>query len=73
VIGASGRGKLSYLLLLFLFFLSFDDRLKGVGAERNLSSRQIFRVVALITLFIVVVAGAAQATFNANEFDSIWD
>lgn len=30
-------------------------------------------MVALLTLFIVVVAGAAQAAFNASEFDSVWD
>lgn len=30
-------------------------------------------MVALITLFIVVVAGAAQAAFNADEFESVWD
>jgi voltage-gated potassium channel len=46
---------------------------RAIQAERRLTSGQVFRVVALITLFIVVVAGAAQATFNANEFDSIWD
>lgn len=46
---------------------------RSIQAERRLSSGQIFRVVALITLFIVVVAGAAQAAFNADEFESIWD
>ena len=33
----------------------------------------MFRVVALVTLFLIVVAGAAQATFDANEFPSKWD
>lgn len=46
---------------------------RAIQAERRLSSGQVFRVVALVTLFIVVVAGAAQATFDANEFDSVWD
>lgn len=46
---------------------------RAIQAERRLSSGQVFRVVALITLFIVVVAGAAQATFDANEFNSVWD
>lgn len=26
-----------------------------------------------MTLFLVVVAGAAQATFDANEFPTMWD
>jgi voltage-gated potassium channel len=26
-----------------------------------------------VTLFLVVVAGAAQATFDANEFPTMWD
>jgi voltage-gated potassium channel len=30
-------------------------------------------VVGLLTVFLVVVAGAAQATFNADEFPSFWD
>jgi len=46
---------------------------RALQAERRLSSATTFRVVALITLFLVVVAGAAQAAFNANEFPSFWD
>jgi voltage-gated potassium channel len=46
---------------------------RAIQAERRLTSTSMFRVVALITLFLVVVAGAAQATFDANEFPSMWD
>ena len=46
---------------------------RAIQAERRLSSGATFRVVALITLFLIVVAGAAQATFDANEFPSMWD
>jgi voltage-gated potassium channel len=46
---------------------------RAIQAERRLTSGQVFRFVALLTLFIVVVAGAAQATFDANEFPSVWD
>jgi voltage-gated potassium channel len=46
---------------------------RAFQAERRLTSPQTFRFVALLTVFIVVVAGAAQAAFNANEFDSVWD
>ena len=30
-------------------------------------------MVALATLFIVVVAGSAQATFDAHDFHTVWD
>jgi voltage-gated potassium channel len=46
---------------------------RAIQAERRLSSTATFRVVALITLFLIVVAGAAQATFDANGFPSMWD
>ena len=46
---------------------------RAIQAERRLTSTSLFRVVALITLFLVVVAGAAQATFDAKEFPSMWD
>lgn len=46
---------------------------RAIQAERRLTSSATFRVVGLITVFLVVVAGAAQATFNANEFPSFWD
>ena len=46
---------------------------RALQAERRLNSGQVFRLVALLTLFLVVVAGAAQATVDANEFKSVWD
>jgi voltage-gated potassium channel len=46
---------------------------RAIQAERSLTTGQTFRLVALATVFIVVVAGAAQAAFNANEFESVWD
>jgi voltage-gated potassium channel len=46
---------------------------RAIQAERRLTSTATFRVVALITRFLIVVAGATQATFNANEFPSMWD
>jgi voltage-gated potassium channel len=46
---------------------------RAVQAQRRLGSGAILRYVALITVFIVVVAGAAQASVNAREFPSIWD
>jgi voltage-gated potassium channel len=46
---------------------------RAMQAERRLSSGQTFRIVALATLFVVVVSGAAQAAFDAKEFKSVWD
>jgi voltage-gated potassium channel len=46
---------------------------RAVQAERRLTSTNMFRVAALLTVFLVVVAGAAQATFDNNEFPTMWD
>lgn len=46
---------------------------RAIQAERRLTSGEVLRVVALVTVFIVVVSGAAQAAFNAGEFESVWD
>lgn len=46
---------------------------RAIRAERSLTSGSTFRFVALLTIFVVVVAGAAQAGLNANEFASVWD
>jgi voltage-gated potassium channel len=43
---------------------------RALRAERSMSSGNALRFVSLITISIVVVAGAAQATFDANEFRS---
>jgi voltage-gated potassium channel len=46
---------------------------RAIQAERSLTSGVALRLVALITVFIVVVAGASAAVFDANEFPSMWD
>lgn len=46
---------------------------RAIQAEKRLTSGEAVRIAALMTVFIVVVAGAAQATFDAGEFKSIWD
>lgn len=46
---------------------------RAIQAERRLTSTSLFRVMALLTVFLVVVAGAAQATFDTDEFPSMWD
>lgn len=69
-------GRLLSSLRFFRFFRllrAITVISRALQAERRLSSTSTFRVVALLTLFLVVVAGAAQATFDANEFPSFWD
>jgi voltage-gated potassium channel len=46
---------------------------RAIQTERRLTSGEALRFVALLTVFVVVVAGSAQATFDASEFASIWD
>jgi len=42
-------------------------------AERRLTAPQSLRYVAAATALLVLVAGAAQATFDTKDFDSVWD
>lgn len=46
---------------------------RAIQAERALTSGTTLKLVALVTLFIVVVAGAAQATFDTRDFETVWD
>jgi voltage-gated potassium channel len=45
----------------------------GRVAEKRLASGDSLRIVALVTVFIVVIAGASQAALDAREFDTVWD
>lgn len=69
-------GRLLSSLRFFRFFRLLRATTvisRALQAERRSTSTTIFRVVALLTVFLVVVAGAAQATFDAGEFPSFWD
>jgi voltage-gated potassium channel len=69
-------GKLLSSLRLFRLFRLLRAVVviaRAIQAERRLTSGATFRVVALLTLFLVVVAGAGQAAVNGNEFTSFWD
>ena len=46
---------------------------RALQAEKSLTSASVFRFAALITALVVIVGGAAQAAFNADEFENIWD
>ena len=44
---------------------------RAIQAERALTSGDAFRLVGLLTVFIVVISGAAQATVDSGDFDSL--
>jgi voltage-gated potassium channel len=46
---------------------------RALQAERRLTSRNTFRFVAVATLFLVFIAGAAEATVDRGDFRSFWD
>lgn len=46
---------------------------RALQAERRLTSTNTFRLAALATVFLVVIAGAVQATINQGEFKTFWD
>lgn len=46
---------------------------RAARAERSLTSGATLRLAVLITFFLVVVGGAAEAAFDAGEFHSVWD
>jgi voltage-gated potassium channel len=44
-----------------------------VQRERTVRRATLFRLAALVTLFIVVIAGAAEAQLDHGEFHTTWD
>jgi voltage-gated potassium channel len=46
---------------------------RAVQAERRLSSGDALRFMAVATVFLAVIAGAAEATLNEGEFKTLWD
>lgn len=70
----------SFLASLRLLRLARLLRLLRLGAllsralqrERALTSGQTFRFVALLTILVVVVGGAAEATVDSGDFSSVW-
>jgi len=45
---------------------------RAVRSERLLTTREGFRYVALVTVLLVVVAGAAVSVADSREFPSVW-
>jgi hypothetical protein len=46
---------------------------RALQAERRLTSGTVFRFVALITVFVVVVAGAVESLVDKGDFPTLWD
>ena len=65
--------RLLRLARLFRFVRAGVVIARALQAERRLTSGDTFRFVALATVFLVVMAGAVQATVNEGEFASLWD
>ena len=46
---------------------------RALQAESRLTSGDALRIAALLTLTVIVVAGAAQSALSTGEFESLWD
>jgi voltage-gated potassium channel len=46
---------------------------RALQAERRLTSGNALRLAALATIFLTVVAGAAQSTVDTHDFKTFWD
>jgi voltage-gated potassium channel len=46
---------------------------RALQAERRLTSTNLFRLAALGTIFLTVLAGAVESTIDTGDFKSFWD
>lgn len=46
---------------------------RALQAERRLTTKNTFRFAAIATLFLVFIAGAAEATVDQGDFKTFWD
>jgi voltage-gated potassium channel len=46
---------------------------RALQAERRLTTQNVFRFVAIATLFLVFISGAAEATVDQGDFHTFWD
>jgi voltage-gated potassium channel len=61
-------------LARFLRFARFAVILaRALQAQRRISSGDALKIASLVTVAVVVVAGAAQSIFASGEFGSLWD
>jgi signal transduction histidine kinase len=61
-------------LARFLRFARFAVILaRALQAQRRITSGDALKIASLVTVAVVVVAGAAQSIFASGEFGSLWD
>jgi voltage-gated potassium channel len=70
VSSALGWGRLARFVRLTRFGAIIG---RALQAESRITSGDLLRVTAILTLAVVVVSGAAQWAFDADEFPSLWD
>jgi voltage-gated potassium channel len=46
---------------------------RALQAQRRITSGDALKIASLVTVAVVVVAGAAQSIFASGEFGSLWD
>jgi voltage-gated potassium channel len=46
---------------------------RALQAERRLTSTNLFRLAALATVFLTVLAGAVESTVDSGDFKTFWD
>jgi voltage-gated potassium channel len=65
-----GWGRLARFIRLFRFGTIIG---RALQAEKRITSGDALRVAAILTLAVVVLAGAAEWTFASGEFPTLWD
>jgi len=70
VSSALGWGRLARFIRLFRFGAIIG---RALQAEKRITSGDALRVAAILTLAVVVLAGAAEWTFAKGEFPTLWD
>lgn len=65
-----GWGRLARLFRLMRFGSIIG---RAVQAERRLTSGDALRITAILTMALIVIAGAAQWAVDSEEFPTLWD
>jgi len=73
VTGLLASMRLVRLARLIRLFRAGTILTRMLQREKALSSGTAFRFVALITVFVVVVAGSVEAVVDTKDFSSTWD
>ena len=65
--------RLIRLVRLMRLFRAAVVLSRALQAERRLTTKNVFRFVAISTVFLVFIAGAAEATVDQGDFNTFWD